>query len=103
MRPWKSKAYRGYPAAKKQSRHDVVHLKKPALQSMSISQAKISSLLSLASYQGEETAWKVETYLSVTISRTAPNLLVWFNALAAIPSTASNKQDTPYNSVQALG
>lgn len=32
MRPWKSKAYRGYPAAKKQSKHDVVHLKKPTFE-----------------------------------------------------------------------
>lgn len=102
MRPWKSKAYRGYPAAKKQSKHDVVHLKKPTFEPQ-LGQPRVPLFFSFISYQAEENAWKVETHLSVTISRTAPNLLVWFNALAAIPSTASNKQDTPYNSVQALG
>jgi len=37
--------------------------------------------------------WDI-AYLSVTISSTAPNLEVWFKALAACPSTASRIQET---------
>ena len=37
--------------------------------------------------------WAI-AYLSVTISSTAPNLEVWFKALAACPSTASRIQET---------
>jgi hypothetical protein len=37
--------------------------------------------------------WDI-AYLSVTMSSTAPNLEVWFKALAACPSTASRIQET---------
>lgn len=43
------------------------------------------------------------TYLSVTMSSTAPNFEVWFNALAACPSTASRIHETKYSTVQAFG
>jgi hypothetical protein len=39
----------------------------------------------------------------VTISSTAPNLLVCPSALAACPSTASSRQLTVYSAVQTLG
>jgi len=46
---------------------------------------------------------RVGAYLSVTISKTAPNLEVWFKALAACPSTASRIQETKYSTVHAFG
>ena len=43
------------------------------------------------------------TCLSVTISRTAPNLEVWLSLRAAMPSNASRRQDTRYAMVQYRG
>ena len=43
------------------------------------------------------------THLSVTISKTAPNFEVWPSARAAWPSTASNRQEMQYASVQYFG
>lgn len=37
--------------------------------------------------------------LSVTISSTAPNELIWPYLRAIVPSSASNKQDTPYTTI----
>jgi hypothetical protein len=44
-----------------------------------------------------------ETYRSVTMSNTAPNLLVCPSALAACPSTASRMLLKKYRPVQAFG
>ena len=44
-----------------------------------------------------------DTYRSVTMSKTAPNLDAWPNARAACPSSASRRQDMQYASVQYFG
>ena len=44
-----------------------------------------------------------ETYLSVTMSKTAPNLDDCPSARAACPSAASSKHEIPYASVQYFG
>lgn len=45
----------------------------------------------------------IGTDRSVTMSSTAPNLDVWFSALAACPSTASRMHETKYSTVHIFG
>jgi hypothetical protein len=56
-------------------------------------QKGLKACSSASTHQLDNEVWAI-AYLSVTISRTAPNLEVWFNALAACPSTASRIQET---------
>lgn len=83
MRNMNSREYCwGYLLERKHSKHAVAHLWNPS---------------------ASRSTGSNRTHLSVTMSRTAPNLLVWFKALAAMPSKTSKMQLIKYTRVHSLG